>query len=486
MLRDIILTLPLITVSAGALMLLLLDTCVASKRVLPYAAGWFLVVAIGFCAINWTYAAQGQLVYGGFLYVDPLGSYLGALILGGTLLAIILGAERIASEKIDSPGPYYALILFSIAGALLMVAAAELIIFFVGLEILSLALYCLAGAAVSVRRSVEASLKYFMLGSFSSAVLLYGIALIYGTTGSTFIPDVNDALLRLDSPVLLFGMGLVLIGLLFKVGAVPFHFWVPDVYQGSPTQITAWMACVIKAAAFGGLVRVVWGAFGHSVPFWSQLLWLVAVLSMTLGNLAAIRQRSLKRMLAYSSIAHAGYLLVGVLANEGLYGGGAALLYYLVVYTLMTLGAFGVVMAVTSNLAGHEHPDDISRFSGLSASNPFLAGSFAVFLLALAGLPPGFGGLVGKFFVFNAAIKADYIFLAVIGVLNSAVSCFYYLRVVVAMYFMEAQFSKADCESCRIGPSLAFVLGLCVLGVIVLGIFPGYLYSIGQAAFRGW
>jgi len=476
---------PLLILTAGALVVLLLDGFRISANVKgAVTIATLLLAALG-TAASGGLSSPGQTAFHGFIYVDPFTIYMNIILLFGSLLALLLGYDRLKEQGIDAGTEYYALLLFSTAGAMIFVAAAELITLFVGLEIMSMALYALCGSALKLRRSAESALKYFLLGSFSSAFLLYGIALLYGLTGTLFISKIAVTIGGVDSPLLMVAMGLILAGLVFKIGAVPFHFWAPDVYEGAPTSVTAYMACVIKAAAFAASLRILWVAFDQVQSYWAGAVWTIAVLTMTLGNLVALRQRSVKRMLAYSSISHAGYMMVAFLAPGDEAGGGAAILYYLVAYTLMTMGAFAVVLAVTSSNDGSKDQDDITRFNGLGTAKPLLAATMALFMLSLAGIPPGLAGLLGKFYIFGAALRADYVGIVIIGVINSAISCYYYLRVIVAMYFVEA-----DAEDQKVvyvvTPSLASVLCMCALGVVVFGMFPSLLHDSAAFVMMGF
>ena len=294
-------------------------------------------------------------------------------------------------------------------------------------------------------------------------------------TGSMHFPVVADALHGLNSsgmPVIAYvGMALIMFGLLFKIGIAPFHFWAPDVYEGAPTSVTAYMACVVKIAAVGGSLRVFWQVFGELIAVWSGAIWFAALLTMLLGNLIALRQRSLKRMLAYSSVAHAGYIMMAFLAPDDFLGGGAAILYYLVVYTAMTMGAFGIVLALSGE---GDTSDDITRLNGFSLKNPVLSALMALFMLSLAGIPPGMAGMLGKFYIFNATIKAGYVGLVVVGVISAAISCYYYLRVIVAMYFIEPD---SDATVISTPASMMVALLFCAVGVILLGLFPSFIYE---------
>lgn len=481
---EIVLASPALILSFGAVMVLLVGTYVRRDWQHAPFAGLFLILSL--LVVGWQSARyeRGLTVLQGFVYADPFVMFFSFVIIAGALLSLLIGMEKLKQERIESPAEYYALLLFSASGALIMASAAELITLFIGLEIMSMALYCLCGAALSLRRSAESALKYFFLGSFSSAFLLYGIAIIYGLTGTTNIEALRWTLMEQDAYLVAIALGLVLVGLVFKIGAVPFHFWAPDVYEGAPTPVTAYMACVIKAAAVAVGLRVIWGAFGALFPDWSGAVWTIAALTMVLGNVLALKQRSLKRMLAYSSIAHAGYIMVAFLSQGGELEGGAAILYYVLAYTIMTLGAFGVVLAVTSQFAAEPHSDDISRVHGLGYSRPFLGIAMTIFLLSLAGIPPGMAGLLGKVYIFSSAVKSGYVGLAVIGVLSSVVSCYYYLRVIVAMYFVEAREGGEPVPDAEF--SLKGVLAVCVVSVIALGVFPTPVYRLAASVMESF
>lgn len=470
---------PLLVVFFGALLVLLLE--VLTKPIWPRAGltSLILVTALVYGLRMAELMEPGRRIFNNLLYADPFQAFFGFLLIFGTLLAVILGANRIREQGIEAPGEYYSLILMALAGGLVLVAAAEFITFFIGLEILSMALYALCAAALGQKRSAEAGVKYFLLGSFSSAFLLYGIALLYGLTGSFEFEQIGNALANTSDPIAYAGIGLVLFGLIFKIGLVPFHFWAPDVYQGAPTGITAFMAVVVKTAAIGAGLRIVWTALGSSIDSWSGMMWLVAVLTMLLGNLAALRQRSLKRMLAYSSIAHAGYISIGFLLPGIANTSGPAIVYYLVAYMFMTIGAFGVLLACQSKADGS---DDITEFNGFAQNNPLLAALLAVFMLAMAGLPPAMSGFLAKFYIISAALKANYVGLAIIAVISAAIGCYYYLRVIVAMYFINNDDAVAAVRAPQ--ALLAIVMG-CALLVVALGIFPSLIYDVAGFVVAG-
>ncbi len=496
--QQLIFIAPLLVLSVGAFSLLMAEVFVkgaanagtsendgASFSLSDSLAIFTLLVAGAALLLTWgehgKSIAGSLTLFSGIVYIDSFSWFFTALLVGGALLTALMGAQALSAEGVEARSEYYSLYVMSVAGAIIFVSSAELITLFLGLEIMSMGLYCLCGSSIAkkgtaMRRSSESALKYFLLGSFSSAFLLYGISILYGLTGSTFISVVAEQASTVDPTMLYFALGMMLIGVAFKLGAVPFHFWTPDVYQGAPTPVTAFMACVVKCAAVGAGLRVFWGVFNHEIIFWSGAVWFIAVITMVVGNLVALRQRSVKRMLAFSSIAHAGYLLLGFLAPGDRFGGGASIFFYLVSYLVSTLGAFGVLMAVCSSRSTSEqHPDDITHFNGLAKRRPLLAILMGLFMLSLAGLPPGMAGLFGKFYIFSAAVKAGYTGAAIIGVLTAAVSAYYYLRVIVAMFFVEGE-GQGERHT-AIGVSMGAALAFCALAVVLLGIFPDVLYE---------
>jgi NADH-quinone oxidoreductase subunit N len=351
---------------------------------------------------------------------------------------------------------------------------------------MSIAVYALAGFVRRDPKSNEAALKYFLLGAFSTGFLLYGIALVYGAMGTIRLEPIRAALAGgtgAANPLLLLGLGLILIGFGFKVAAVPFHMWTPDAYEGAPTPITAFMAVGVKVGAFAGFMRIFMASFGPISAHWSAVLWVIAAITMTTGNVIALVQDNIKRMLAYSAIAHAGYILVGMTAAGG--QAGAAILYYLLGYAFTNLGAFAIVIAVEQRgLNG----DDISSFRGLARSHPGLAAAMALFLLSLIGVPP-LAGFVGKFYVFSAALNEGLVALVIIAAVNSVISAYYYIRVIVAMYMQEGE--RAPVKRMGAHPGLIISISAAVLAVIALGVYPqpymgaavsAYTSALGRAA----
>ena len=383
-----------------------------------------------------------------------------ALIALASLLACLLSVGYLSALGIQH-GEYYALVLLSTSGMMLLVSAVDLVMVFLGLEILSIPLYVLAGFDRRRLQSNESSLKYFLIGSFAGALLLYGMALLYGVSGHTDFEGIRAA--WNGAPLAWAGLGLVLIGFTFKIAAVPFHHWAPDVYEGAPTPITAYMSVTVKAAAFAALLRLLTGVLPAAEPSLTSLLWAFAAATMLVGNVMAVIQDNVKRMLAYSSIGHAGYLLIAlVTATPDAHG---ALLFYLLAYLFTNLGAFGVVIALAGE--GRER-DRIDDFAGLAERRPALAALMTLFMLSLAGIP-GTVGFMAKFHLFLAAVRGGQVVLIVLAVLASVVSVYYYLRLPVAMYMREPAAGGAPRE---LASGEALVLGICALAVVLLGIFP--------------
>jgi len=380
-------------------------------------------------------------------------------------------------------------VLFAIVGMLGLVSALELVAVFVALEIMSVAVYALAGFHRDRAESQEAAVKYFITGAFSSAFFLYGVALLYGLTGSTSLSLIARGLrmgvvapaaavagvtsVGAATALALVGVGLLLVGFGFKIASVPFHMWAPDAYEGAPTTVTALMAAGVKAAAFGAFLRVFVQALPSLAAHWQPAVAVLAIVTMIVGNLGALAQSNLKRMLAYSSVAHAGYLMTALVAAPGL--GTEAILFYLVTYAAVNLGGFGAFAALTR---GGREPVTLTDMAGLSERRPLLAAALTVFLVSLTGVPIS-GGFVGKFYLFSAAVSAGYAHLAIIGMLMSVVSAYYYLRVVVAMY-MDGPIGEDSWSP--VGASAALALAISTTVVLVLGVYPGPLMALARAA----
>jgi NADH-quinone oxidoreductase subunit N len=468
--------LPAIQVLLTALVVMLRDLFIEEDKPRGYLA-FLSLVGIGLAAAQAValWGVQDSAFNDGIV-LDNFALFFSLIFLLIAALTILSSTHYIRLASIQE-GEYYALILFATFGMMIMAAANDLLVFFLGLETMSVAVYILTGMWRGSGRSSEAAMKYFLMGAFATGFLLYGIALIYGATGSTNLNLIADYLLEQPAewPLYLVGGGfLLLVGFAFKVGAVPFHFWVPDVYEGAPTPVTGFMSVAVKAAAFAAWARILTHKLAPFDSDWVFPLWILAVATMTLGNLLAIGQSSVKRMLAYSSIAHAGYLLIAIVVGEE--WGGMPLLFYVAAYAFMTFGAF----AVLSSLAESDNPRENYRdFAGLGFKRPLLGFAMSLFMLSLAGFPP-LGGFVGKFYVFRSAVLAGYIGLAVIGVLNSVLSVVYYLRVIVAMYMEEG---GAEGKSFRQLPFVYTAIILAVIGTIYLGIMPGATLDWSRIAF---
>ncbi len=398
------------------------------------------------------------------------------LIIAFLTLLISIGY---ASREGIGFGEYYALILFATLGMMLMAAGTHLIIIFLGLETMSISIYVLAGMLREDQKSVESAFKYFLLGAFATGFLLYGIAFLYGATGSLYLKHIAAYIASeklLDHPMLLMSLAFLTIGFGFKIASVPFHMWTPDVYEGAPTSITAFMATGVKAAGFSALLRVFFTALPSFQPDWTSIMWLIAVATMTFGNIIAISQINIKRMLAYSSIAHAGYILVAFVAGNQL--GTSGVLFYLMAYAFMNLGAFTCVILLGKK--GEENTL-IKDYAGLGFKHPLLAASMTIFLLSMAGIPP-LGGFMAKFYVFSAAVEAKFYWLAVLGMINSAISVYYYLRVTVLMYFREPE---REITGLSFSPAPVLALILALIGTFYMGIFPSNVLSFAQRSIAG-
>ncbi|MDE3088550.1 MAG: NADH-quinone oxidoreductase subunit N [Chloroflexota bacterium] len=460
---------PALIVAITAIVVLLgeLVTPAERKRWLGYLSIVGLIIA-AFAAVNlWGTNASG---FSGMVVADNFGLFLTLTITLGAALSILLSIPFIHAHKIDQ-GEYYVLLLGSVSGMILMATATDLIVIFLGLELLSLPLYILAAFERENTRSLEAGVKYFLLGAFSSAFFLYGIALVFGATGSTNLRLISQSL-NLSNSVALIGVGLLIVGFGFKVALVPFHWWTPDVYDGAPTTITAFMSVAVKAAAFGAFFRTFQFALPALAFDWRAVLALIAVLTMTLGNVAALLQSNVKRMLAYSSIAHAGYILIALVAMSQ--NGLSSALFYILAYTLTNLGAFGAVIALGN---GEKERLEIRDYAGAAREHPLVALVLTICLLSLAGFPP-FAGFVGKFLIFSAAVENGLAWLAIIGVLNSLVSVYFYLRPVVQMYMSEP---AEGWSGIRVAPLVALALLIAVAGVIALGVFPAPAIALAQS-----
>jgi NADH-quinone oxidoreductase subunit N len=409
----------------------------------------------------------------GMVRIDGFGLFFSFILLVVAALTVLASIHFLERDEADQ-GEFYPLILFCLAGMYLMLHTTHLMMVLIGLEVFSLALYVLTGLTRGRARSVESALKYFLLGAFSSGFIVYGLALLYGATGSLSMRRIGAIAAAEPTSMLWIGMGLVLIGLAFKIAVVPFHQWVPDVYQGAPTNVTGFMAAATKTVAIAVLLRFLIGAFGAHTEVWVPLIKWLAIFTMTVANLVALAQTNLKRLLAFSSIAHAGYLLIAVVCRPE--DGVSAILFYLASYAFMTVGAFSILAAVGRGDAEGERGYNLSDWAGLGWQRPMLGLAMTFCLISLAGIPPT-GGFLGKYVVFLAAIQSKQYLLAVVGVLNAAVAAYYYLRVIVRMYMDEAEAEELPLPT---SPVMAVVMIVSVVGVLYLGIAPGRVLELVQ------
>ena len=460
---------PVAIVGIGAMAVLVLEVFLAKSRSLSEFHVSSALALVATVALGMAIGTAAQAFFQGWstvfnpdnpmLRLDRFSSFATLLVGVGALLSVWLSIQYLIELKINH-GEYYALLLISTAGMMLMVSAVDLITVFLGLEILSIPLYVLAGFDRRKLNSNESAMKYFLIGSFASGLLLYGMALLYGTTGHTDLEGIRAAF-SADNPLSVVGLGLIVVGLAFKVSAVPFHQWTPDVYEGAPTSITAFMSVTVKAAAFVTLLRFVGGS---AVPEnLTQAFWVLAALTIIVGNVTAVVQDNVKRMLAYSSIGHAGIILLGFVA--GSHEAHSAVLFYLFAYLFMNLGAFGVMVALADRGRDWDHIED---FAGLARKRPGMAALMTLFMLSLAGIP-GTVGFIAKFQIFATTVQAGYIPLTVIAVLGSVISVYYYLRVPVWMYMRE----PGDVvPRSGIDTTEGIVLVACAFAVVLFGLFP--------------
>ncbi len=458
------------------LMLILLDLIVKRKEVVAFVGvvGTFLALYVTFKV----YALTGpQSTFAGMFVIDGYSNFFKLIFYINVILTICISLKYMVIEK-TSFGEYYALLLFATSGMMIMASALDLIVLYLGLELMALSTYVLVGIMRHSIRSNEAAIKYFLLGGFSSAFLLYGISMIYGLTGTTDIKAIAVYISEngfAGNQILLFSMVLFAVAFGFKIAAVPFHMWAPDAYEGAPTSVTAFMSVGPKAAGFAALGRVFMIAFSSIQIEWSMVLIPLAILSMVVGNIVAISQTNIKRMLAYSSIAHAGYALLGVIAgtNEGL----SSMMNYMFIYAFMNIGAFAVVIMLRSEGFRGEN---LSDYEGLAKSHPLTSALMLIFMLSLTGIPPT-AGFIGKFYVFMEAIKAGYASLVVVAVIFSIVSAFFYLRVVMYMYMKEPKREVVLTTS----PPMNFALAVTALMIIILGVFPSLLLNFAKLSIFG-
>ena len=468
---DFYFILPELLLTGGALLLLMLSVTVPKQDGVLLGVTLATIVAT-MVAVS-SFAGLDETVSRGLLAIDGFAAFFKIIVLLSAAITVLMSAPYLRVEGLRA-GEYYFLVLCATVGMMFMASGLDPITLLIGLETMAMSFYVLVGYLKPNPRSNEAAVKYFLLGAFSLGILLYGMSLLYGATGTTSLAGIAAALDGQEtSAVLVLAVILVAAGMGFKIAAVPFHMWAPDVYEGAPTPVTAFLSVGSKAASFAMLLRI----FVEGLPAlgdeWRTMFWVLAAITMTVGNIAALTQSNIKRMLAYSSIAHAGYLLIGLVV--GTERGVAAMLVYLGVYLFMQLGAFAIVTAMRrSDIIG----DELKDLTGLFKRSPALGFAMLCFMLSLGGIPPT-AGFMGKMWLFGAAIDAGAIWLVVIAVVNSAISAYYYLRVVVFMWINEDEPAGSPIA---IGPAMALAIGIAVLGTVVLGVYPQALFSHAQSA----
>jgi NADH-quinone oxidoreductase subunit N len=471
---DYLRILPEMIMTVGGTLVLLIEPLVGQSKRTAYtllSLGVFIAALAAAIEAN----TSPGLSFSNMLIVDGFATFFRVLVIGVGILTVLSSTQYLKREHADS-AEYYALLLFSVTGQCVMATANELIMVFIGIEISSIATYVLAGYLRDDKRNNEAALKYFLLGSFATAFLLYGIAWIYGTTGSTNLAVIRTFLLTPGTQrnVILASIAaaLMFVGFAFKVSAAPFQIWAPDVYQGSPAPVTLFMSAGPKAAAFAVFLRVFMTAFAPITNRWEPFVWSSALLTMIVGNFGALAQTNLKRMLAYSSIAHAGYVMVALTASSQI--GVSAAMFYLAAYALMNIGAFAVVTHFSRQ---GEKFVNIQDLAGLGLKQPVTAALFAICLLSLIGVPLT-AGFFGKFYIFKAALDSHLVWLTVLGLLNSAVAAYYYLRILVVMYMQEP--GEATLSVQPMSPGIQMTLWASAVGTLILGIFPSLLLNFAQ------
>jgi len=468
---------PELSLVATAVVVILLDLFLQRKGWLVIISITGIIISAGFTLVMWGNGPQAT--FNNMLAVDNFALFFKMLFLVIAVLVILASVDYV-SKFARFQGEYYALVLLSALGMMLMAATADLISVYIALELASISLYVLVGF-LKDSKSSEASLKYLLLGAVASAILLYGMALVFGFTGKTHLSEIAQVIQTASvSPALILGIVLMIAGFGFKIAAIPFHMWVPDVYEGAPTPVTAYLSVASKAAGFAVILRVFYSAFG--LPSWLSLDWgitiaILAAIGMTLGNVAAIPQANIKRMLGYSSIAQAGYLMVG-LATVGFSPaadilGRSGVLFFLTSYALTNMGAFIAIIAISNKIDS----DQIQDFSGMFKRAPFLALALTLCLISLIGMPPA-AGFMAKFYIFSAAVQHSLLWLVIIAVINSVISAYYYLRVVKLMWFGE----PASTEKVPSSGALRLALGFSCLGVLLLGIIPGFAMRLAEIA----
>lgn len=462
---------PEMVMTGAAIIILLLDLITKRKETLAFFGCVFAAVAA------FTLMGSTGTTFWGMFVSDGYGLFFKLIFLTSLLLSLLISVKYIVKVEANF-GEYYSLLFFATTGMMIMASAGDLIVLYLGLELMSLSLYILTGFVRHNVKSNEAAIKYFLLGAFASAVFLFGASLAYGLTGTTNISAVSSYIVSeglVGNPALVLSAVLIASAFSFKIAAVPFHMWAPDVYEGAPTSITAFMSVGPKAAGFAALGRVFLVAFDPSRIDWLYVFIAISVLTIAVGNVLALVQTNIKRMLAYSSIAHAGYALMGIIAGGP--EGTAGMMNYLMIYAFMNIGAFAIVIVLRNEGLGGE---EIADYEGLSKTRPLYSFLMLLFMFSLTGIPPT-AGFIGKFYLFVSAVNAGYTWLVVIAVFFSAISAYFYLRVVMYMYMREP---KAEAEASASAP-LNLALAIAAAAVLVIGVLPSWLISIARAAAAG-
>lgn len=463
---------PEVIMTIFALFILLADLVFRRKETIAFLS----MMAVAVVAFNFT--GSFGTAFSGMFISDGYSMFFKMIFILNVILTVLISVKYIEIEKVNL-GEYYGLILFSTLGMMIMASAGDLIILYLGLELMALSTYILAGFLREDMKSNEAAMKYFLLGAFASAFLLYGTSMIYGLTGTTDLKAISTYIAQnglTGNPVLTLSMILLAVAFSFKIAAVPFHMWAPDAYEGAPTSITAFMSVGPKAAGFAVLGRVFLTAFGSVRVEWTAVLIPIAILTMGVGNIVALSQTNIKRMLAYSSIAHAGYALLGIIAGTA--DGMAGVMNYLLIYAFMNVGAFAVIIMLRSE--GFKG-DNIADFEGLSKTHPLASALMLVFMFSLTGIPPT-AGFMGKFYLFMSAIDAGYTWVVIIAVIFSAISAYFYLRVVMYMYMREPKGEVHLTTS----PAMSLALAITVIAVIAIGILPSSVVNFARLSIAGF
>ena len=464
---------PMLCVALAGLVVLLAEAFRGRDEKMPIG-GLAIIGLIGAGAASLLLWNRNATSFG-VVTADNFSLFVNLVLVAVGILTVIFSSQTIDRDRIPA-GEYYAIMLFAIVGMMLMGQATDLLVIFLALETMSIAVYVLTGIRREQQQSTEAAFKYFLLGAFASAFFLYGVAFLYGVTGSTSLDRIGSVIAAQSmsgNPMILLGVGLLIVGFAFKVAAVPFHMWSPDAYEGAPAVVTGFMSTGVKAAAVAAFVRVFLSALEPMIAEWAPVLWVIAAATMILGTVVGVAQTSLKRMLAYSSIAHGGYLMAGLVAGNDV--GKAAILFYLAAYALTNLGAFGVIALLGTRERAN---DDLRDYAGLFKSHPALAVLMTFFLLSLGGFPPT-AGFIAKWYVFSAAVGSGYYGLAIIGVLSSVVSVFFYLRIVVMMFMTDRDARPVPAPI----SGVAFAgLILSLIGVLYLGVLPSAVIDFAQAS----